>query len=77
MNIETFLLKLQNELEIESNPLQLETQLNELDEWDSMTALLLIDFVSKEFNVILDAEELMDLTSIESLIELIGKEKFM
>jgi acyl carrier protein len=75
MKIQDFILGLQEELEIESN-LENNTNIKELDEWDSMTAMLLIGYVSNEFNVTLTANDLDALTTIDSLIQRIGEDKF-
>ena len=45
MNISDFLLGLQEELEIET-ALSLDTDLKQLEDWDSMAAMLLIGYVS-------------------------------
>lgn len=70
-----FILGLAEELEIET-VLDNSTNLKELDEWDSMSAMVLIGYVSNEFGVNLNADDLKDITTIESLIERIGLDKF-
>ncbi len=75
MKIQDFISGLQEELEIESN-LETTTYIKDLDEWDSMTAMLLIGYVSNELNVTLTANDLDALTTIESLIQRIGEAKF-
>jgi acyl carrier protein len=75
MNSKDFLLAIQEELEIETK-LNLDTDLKQLDEWDSMTAMLLIGYVSNEFNVTLTADDLKDITTVNSLVERIGKDNF-
>ena len=76
METKKFLILLQETLELKDKKITIETNIQDLDEWDSMTALLLISLVSSEFDVELDADDLLDLTSIQSLIERIGIEKF-
>ena len=61
------------ELEVEIND---STNLKELEEWDSMAAMLLIGFVSNEFNVTLNSDDLKEVTTVESLINRIGQDKF-
>ena len=61
------------ELEIEINE---STNLKELDEWDSMTAMVLIGFISSEFNVTLTSDDLKEINTINSLINKIGEDKF-
>jgi acyl carrier protein len=52
------------------------SNLKELDEWDSMTAMVLIGYVSGEFNVTLTANDLEALTTLDSLVSKIGEDKF-
>lgn len=75
MTIQEFISGLQEELELEAI-LKNTTNLKELDEWDSMGAMVLIGFVSNEFDVILNPEDIKDMTTIDSLIERIGLDKF-
>lgn len=75
MTIQEFILGLQEELEIEGN-LENTTNIKDLEEWDSMTAMLLIGYISNEFNVTLTSNDLDALTTIDSLIDKIGAEKF-
>lgn len=75
MKVTDFLLGLQEELEFDST-LETTTNLKDLDEWDSMAAMLLIGFVSNEFDITLNGEDIKAISTIESLIEKIGVEKF-
>ncbi len=75
MNTSDFLTELSEELELENN-LTLDTNLKELDEWDSMTAMLLIGYVSSNFDITLSANDLDTLTDVNSLVDRIGAEKF-
>lgn len=75
MNIQKFVTELQEELEFEQT-LTLETDLKAADEWDSMAAMVLIAFVSDNFDKQLTAEDLKEITTIDSLIEIIGRNKF-
>jgi acyl carrier protein len=70
-----FLYRLQEELELES-VLEINTNIKDLEEWDSMTAMVLIGFVSDEFGMTLNASDIEVITTIESLIEKIGQDKF-
>ena len=51
------------------------TELKELDEWDSMTAMVLIGFVYDNFGLTLTAEDIKQMTTIDSLISKIGTDK--
>lgn len=75
MQTDKFLELLVEELELES-PLEVSTNLKELDEWDSMTAMLLIGVVSNEFGKTLSADDIKELTTVQSLIDKIGAEQF-
>jgi len=75
MKKDEFILALTEELEIEK-VIEGSTILKDLEEWDSMTAMLLIGFVSNEFNVTLNADDLKAISTIDSLMERIGLDKF-
>lgn len=75
MTKQEFLLALMEELEFDVT-FESTTNLKELDEWDSMGAMVLIGFVSNEFDVILNPDDIKEMTTIDSLIERIGLDKF-
>lgn len=75
MKKDDFIIGLQEELEIETT-LETTTNLKDLEEWDSMAAMLLIGYVSNEFAVTLNADSIKNITTVESLIEMIGLDKF-
>ena len=70
-----FISGLAEELELEV-VLENTTNLKDLDEWDSMVAMVLIGYVSNEFGVTLNSDDLKNITTVESLMERIGLEKF-
>lgn len=63
-------------LEIEDTVVTEKTMLNSLNEWDSMGVMIIIGLVSDNFDKALKSEDMKGLTSIESLMEKIGLEKF-
>lgn len=75
MTKDQFLINLREELELEVD-INFSSELKKLDEWDSMTAMVLIGFVSESFAVTLTAEDLSQMTTIDSLISIIGSDKF-
>lgn len=75
MTKQEFFVNLQEELEIDV-ALVGAINLKNLEEWDSMSAMVLIGYVSNEFGVTLTAEDLEVITTIDSLIEKIGVDKF-
>ena len=74
MKRDEFILKLKEELELEST-IDFTTDLKELDQWDSMTAMVLIGFISDNFGITLTADDIKQMTSVDSLITKIGIEK--
>ena len=76
MEKSVFLNRLKEELEFESE-LEINTNIKNLADWDSMAAMVLIGFVSDEFGMTLNADDIAAITTIESLIEKIGQDKFI
>lgn len=70
-----FIQAIKNELEIESD-LTETTNLSELEEWDSLSWMVLNAYVSNTFEVSLTAEDYKRITTVESVVEIIGYEKF-
>lgn len=75
MTKQEFFVNLKEELEFDVS-LVGSINLKNLEEWDSMAAMVLIGYVSNEFGVTLTAEDLEVITTIDSLIEKIGVDKF-
>ena len=75
MTQQEFILELQEELELET-VLNGSTKLKDLDDWDSMAVMVLIGFVSNEFDVILNPDDIKEMTTIDSLMNRIGVNKF-
>ena len=68
MNKVQFLEELEENLELESK-VTFETKLKDLEEWDSLTAMVLIGFFSDNFEVNLSAQDIENLTSLEKLLK--------
>lgn len=75
MKKQEFINKLKEELEVEIE-VTIDTSIKDLDEWDSLGAMILIAFVSDSFGVTLSADDIKNISTFKSLIELIGLEKF-
>lgn len=75
MNTQTFLEKLQDELE-EDDALTLDTKFKELENYDSMSVLSLIAFIDENFDKSLDTKHFKDISTVQELKELIGSENF-
>lgn len=72
-----FIEKLKEVLEIDSKEEIIEnTDLRELEEFDSLGGLAIIAMVDRTFGKVLSANDLMNVTTVESLIKIIGEDKF-
>tara|TARA_B100000767_G_C19732077_1_gene522173 strand:- start:1250 stop:1483 length:234 start_codon:yes stop_codon:yes gene_type:complete len=76
MKKQDFIKELSEELELET-VVTIDSSIKDLDEWDSMGAMILIAYVSDNFEVTLDADDIESITTFNSLIERIGEEKFL
>ena len=76
MKKQDFIKELSEELELET-VVTIASSIKDLDEWDSMGAMILIAYVSDTFDVTLNAEDIESITTFNSLIERIGEEKFL
>lgn len=76
MKKEEFIKELTEELELET-VVTIDTNIKDMDEWDSMGAMILIGYVSDTFGVTLNADDISSLTTFSSLIDRIGEEKFI
>jgi acyl carrier protein len=76
MKKQDFIKELSEELELET-VVTIASSIKDLDEWDSMGAMILIAYVSDTFDVTLDADDIESITTFNSLIERIGEEKFL
>jgi acyl carrier protein len=75
MLINEFISELKEELELEST-LELTTNIKELEEWDSLAAMVLIAYISRSFNVTMNANDIEQITTIQTIIDIVGTEKF-
>ena len=72
-----FLSELHEMLEITSiKELTPDTVLKEIEEYDSLFLLTIISIIDEKFGIQLTAEQLSTITTLQSLIELIGIGKF-
>jgi acyl carrier protein len=73
VNIEEFSRQLEEELEgVQPGTLQPETVYHELDNWNSMYALLVIAFVDANFDVQLNAQDLKNTKTVRQLYDLVS-----
>jgi acyl carrier protein len=62
--------------EFENENFTLETLFKSIDGYDSLAVMSIIAFVDENFNMSLSAVQLNKISDFNSLIELIGKDKF-
>ncbi len=75
MTINEFLVQLADLIEIEDK-LSLDTNLKDYEEFDSMAIMSLVAFLHKNFGKQFNARQLNQVETVESLVELIGKDSF-
>jgi acyl carrier protein len=78
MKTEDFINELKDALEIEDEDqeITLETNLKELEEYDSLGVLSIIAMLDKNFSKQVLSSDLVKVITVGNLIELIGKEHF-
>jgi len=64
------------EIEDEEQEITLETNLKELEEYDSLSVLSIIAMIDKNFGKQLSAQQFADINTVRNLIEKIGVEHF-
>ena len=71
MNKINYLKELHDELEIESIEfLTMDTNFKDLEEWDSMTAMVLIGFVNQNFNKNLNSDEIEKCETLADIVNI-------
>jgi acyl carrier protein len=78
MKAEVFINELKDALEIENEDqeITLETNLKELEEYDSLSVLSIIAMIDKNFDKQIPSADFIKNTTVSSLMDLIGKEYF-
>jgi acyl carrier protein len=78
MKTEDFINELKDALEIEDEDqeITLETNIKELEEYDSLSVLSIIAMIDKNFSKQILSSDLVKVITVGNLIELIGKEHF-
>jgi len=76
MKTADFIAELAEVLEYEGDDFAINTDLTELDGYDSLSTMSIIALVDENFNKKLTADQLKTITTVESLMQLIGKENF-
>jgi acyl carrier protein len=78
MKRDEFLKDLQEVLEIEDDVLSEDMNLKDMEsfEFDSMTIMALVAFIHEKFNLKFSAVQINSITTVSSLMELIGTDHF-
>ncbi len=76
METKKFLRKLEETLEVEENSLETQTNLNDLVEYDSLAVLSIIAMVDEEFDKKIPGKDFQSVTTVKSLMDLIGEDNF-
>lgn len=72
MSYEEKIKLLEEIMDAEEGSLSLDMQLNEIEEWDSLSKLSLIVEAKQNFNKILNAEEIRSFKTIKDICEYLG-----
>jgi acyl carrier protein len=76
MKTADFIEKLKESLEVEDSTITVDTELKNIEGYDSLSILSLIALIDEHFNKSLSASQFKSLTTVKSLIDMIGKEHF-
>ncbi len=71
-----FIRKLAEIMEVDYQEIDVTTNLKELEEYDSLALIAIIAFIDENFAITIPADKLSTVTTVNTLIELIGLEKF-
>lgn len=63
-------------LELDAPGINENTEMKSIDGFDSMAVMSLIAFCDEKFGTRINAQQIQKLTSVGSLMEFLGKEKF-
>ena len=76
MKISGFIKELEEALELEDVELTEDTNLKDLEEYDSLSVLSIIAMIDEKFGKKLSGQDFKSITTVKSLMELIGAEQF-
>ena len=76
MKIDDLISSMETEFdELEAGSLKPETNFRDLPQWSSMHALIIIALVDTEFGVVLSGEDLMSVSTVSELFDVIENKK--
>lgn len=76
MKTSEFIEELREAMEIEDEEFTEETNLQGLEEYDSLSILSIIALIDENFDKLLVVDQLKSITTVKSLMELVGSEHF-
>ena len=76
MHKNEFIRKLAEIMEVDYQEIDVTTNLKELEEYDSLALIAIIAFLDENFAITIPADKLSAVTNVNTLMELIGLEKF-
>lgn len=76
MKKQEFVKQLAEFCEFEQPGINTDTKLKSLEKYDSMAIMSMIAFIDENFNRKITASQILELTDFNSVIDLIGKDKF-
>ena len=76
MKTDQFFEELKETLELEDVELNESTNLIDLDEYDSLSVLSIIAMIDENFDKKLSGKDFQSITTVKSLMKLIGDDKF-
>jgi len=76
MKVNDFLNELKETLELEDVELKEDMNLKDLEEYDSLSVLSIIAMIDENFNKKISGQKFQSITTVKSLMELIGMESF-
>jgi len=71
-----FIRKLAEIIEVDYQVIDVTTNLKDLEEYDSLALIAIIAFIDENFAITVPADKLSAVTTVNTLLELIGLEKF-
>jgi len=76
MKIREFIEELKTTIEFDEYTISIDTNLRDIPGFDSLARMSILAFVDEKFSIKLSADQLRSMTTVKSLMEIIGLEKF-
>jgi acyl carrier protein len=75
MDIQTFIDNVADQFDMLSVELTPETRFRDLDEWTSLTALLIITMIDDEYDIVLSPEEMRKTHTLQELYDIVASKQ--